>query len=204
MKYNGKKGERMKYGYIGVGKYRKSTHGRIYEVWRDMLRRCYDDKRQIKSPTYKGCTVCEEWHNFQNFAKWYEENYYEIEGQRMHLDKDILFKGNKIYSPQTCIFVPQRINLLFTKSNAIRGLYPIGIDFHKKSGKLRVRCDIYEENCKKRICLGMFLPSETEEAFAVYKKFKENYIKQVANEYKDFIPKKLYDALYVYEVEITD
>ena len=65
------------------------------------------------------CSVYEGWHNFQNFAKWYEDNYYEIEEEQMHLDKDILVKGNKVYSPDTCVFVPETINGLFVKSNAI-------------------------------------------------------------------------------------
>lgn len=194
----------MKYGYTGKGNYKKSTHKKIYEIWRDMLRRCYDEKRLKKYPTYRGCEVCEEWHNFQNFAQWYEENYYEIEGQKMCLDKDILIKGNKIYSPQTCMFVPHRINVLFTKSNNIRGEYPIGIDYQKRSDKLRVRCEICEEGYKKRIYLGVFPPNEIEKAFMAYKTFKEKYIKQVADEYKDLIPDKLYKALYIYEVEITD
>lgn len=104
-------------GYLGDGHYkskirRKSTP--YYHTWRHMLERCYSKKYQEKHPTYKGCVVAEEWHNFQNFAKWYEDNYYEVEGQIIDLDKDILVKGNKTYSPQTCVFAPQSINKLFT------------------------------------------------------------------------------------------
>ena len=91
-------------GYIGIGKYvahvkRKPT--KSYDTWIGMLRRCYSEKSFIRRPTYKDVTVCEEWHNFQTFVKWYEENY--IEG--FHLDKDLLSKGNKIYSPETCCFI---------------------------------------------------------------------------------------------------
>ena len=94
-------------GVTGQGEYshlvRKinGKHTKVYSVWHDMLGRCYNKKYQEKKPTYIGCTVCEEWHNFQNFAKWYEENYYEVNNEEMALDKDILIKGNKIYSPQT-------------------------------------------------------------------------------------------------------
>ena len=116
-------------GYIGEGKYKVSEngeHNKCYYTWKSMLGRCYDEKFKEKNPTYKSCKVCDEWHNFQNFAKWYYDNYYEVEGERIHLDKDILVKGNKIYSPENCIFVPERINTLFTKNNSKRGESVIG------------------------------------------------------------------------------
>ena len=84
-----------------------------------MLKRCYDPKYQEKEPTYKGCTVENHLLNFQHMCKWLEENYYEIPGETMCLDKDILCKGNKIYSRNTCIFVPERINLLFVKHEKV-------------------------------------------------------------------------------------
>ena len=80
-----------------------------------MLSRCYSNKQQKRQSSYKGCTVCSEWLNFKNFSDWYESHFYQIEGQKMCVDKDILFKGNKIYSPQTCCIVPNEINVLFTK-----------------------------------------------------------------------------------------
>lgn len=103
-------------GFLGQGVYIASVRGKQtgeYMTWVSMFTRCYDSKYQIKQPTYIGCTVHPEWHNFQNFAKWYEENYIE----NFHLDKDILVPGNKIYGPDTCCFVPQVINNLFIKRN---------------------------------------------------------------------------------------
>ncbi len=193
-------------GFIGEGIYNKSNYPHIYEVWRGMLRRCYDNKRQIIQPTYKGCAVCEEWHNFQNFAKWYEEHYYEIEGQRMHLDKDILVKGNKIYSPQTCIIVPQTINSLFIKSDKIRGEYPIGVHLDVGDNKLIVQMNTYDAstNQRKYICLARCEINEPFKAFFIYKKEKEKEIKKIANMFKDCIPEILYNALYNYKVEIND
>ena len=91
-------------GYLAEGKYKPKENGKhtkVYKTWKDMLGRCYDTKIQEKYPTYKDCKVDKNWHNFQNFAKWYYDNYYEVEGERMELDKDILFKHNKIYSPET-------------------------------------------------------------------------------------------------------
>ena len=196
-------------GYMGQGKYSSRENNKktdCYNTWYKMIERCYDEKYHKKYSTYIDCEVCEEWLCFQNFAKWYEEYYYEIEGQRMHLDKDILVKGNKIYSPDTCIFVPLRINELFTKSNAIRGEYPIGIYYCKQTNKLKVQCNIYDNKlCKeKRIGLGCFSLNKPFQAFTTYKNFKENYIKQVADEYKELIPLKLYKAMYEYQVEIND
>ena len=195
-------------GYIGEGKYSYLTlkneekkHSKCYNTWKDMLKRCYDKKYQSKKPTYIGCTVCEEWHNFQNFAKWYEENYYEVDSETMHLDKDILIKNNKIYSSQTCTFVPQRINSLFKKSYKQNNL-PIGVSWINRDSVYRSYCSIYKNNKQKNVYLGDFINKE--QAFQCYKRFKENYIKEVAEEYKNLIPTKLYEAMYKYEVEITD
>lgn len=91
-------------GFIGVGRYKPSSgnkNTKAYSIWSNMLKRCYCHKTQRRQPTYKGCTVCVEWHNYQNFAKWFEVNY--IKG--LHLDKDIRSQGEKVYSPETCMFV---------------------------------------------------------------------------------------------------
>jgi len=187
-------------GYLGEGKYIANINGkhtRTYTIWKGMFDRCYNIKYQLRLPTYINCTVCEEWYNFQNFGKWYDENYYEIENHMMSLDKDILIKGNKIYSPETCIFVPQNINTLFIRHGIHRGKYPIGVTIEGK--KFYASCKNHKG---KRTRLGTH--NTPEEAFDAYKKYKENIIKQVAEEYKDRIPKKLYDAMLKYEVEITD
>ena len=173
-----------------------------YLVWHSMLERCYSDECQKKNPTYKGCTVCSEWHIYSNFKKWYNDNYYEIGTERMALDKDILVKGNKTYSPDTCVFVPQNINTLFTKCNKARGKYPIGVTFNKNKNKYTVFCNIFYNAKSKLKHLGYY--NTIEDAFNAYKEFKEKRIKQVADYYKDKIPDKLYEAMYNYKVEITD
>ena len=120
----------------------------------------------------------------------------------MALDKDILVKGNKTYSPNTCVFVPQNINTLFIKSNKIRGKYPIGVTFNKDKNKYQAQCNtlINGKNMKKTLRLY----NTIEEAFNAYKQFKEANIKQIADYYKENIPDKLYEAMYNYKVEITD
>ena len=190
-------------GYLGVGEYKAWENGKdtkVYKAWKNMLQRCYDSKLHMKHPTYFNCTVCDEWLNFQNFAAWYEENYYEIEDKVMCLDKDILVKGNKIYGPDTCVFVPQEINLLFTKRDAARGESPIGVSIRTDR-----RRNMFQAYCRvngKLKHIGYY--SSPEEASAAYKEFKEELIKSIADEYKEYIPDKLYDAMYNYEVSLFD
>lgn len=190
-------------GYLGEGKYKVSKngkHSRIYTTWHSILVRCYSEEYHNRQSTYVNCKASEEFLNFQNFGNWDEDNYYEIEGEKMCLDKDILVKGNKIYSPETCIFVPERINLLFTRLTNRKGKLPLGVKL-TTYGKYRA---VYSDNRLERKDINLGVYSTPEEAFEVYKEFKEKYIKEVADEYKDKIPQKLYDAMYNYEVEITD
>ena len=189
-------------GYLGEGPYSSRENGKatkLYNTWKNMLKRCYDPKLHEKEPTYIGCTVCDEWLNFQNFALWYDENYYEIPGQRMALDKDILIKGNKIYSPDACCFTPQNINTLFTKRDNDRGDCPVGVYYDKQSKKYKAKCSLGTGRQKH---LGYYDTSE--EAFNAYKEFKEAYIKKVANDYIEDIPFELYRAMINYEVDIDD
>lgn len=194
-------------GYYGQGKYKSRENNKITDVyrrWKNMLERCYDPYviNKDSNLTYADCFVCEEWLCFQNFAEWWYKNVYNCNNERMELDKDILIKGNKIYSPETCLIVPQRINTLFIKQQRKRGEYPIGICTYcnKEYKYLRVQCNTLE----KKESLGYFPIDKPFQAFTCYKNFKENYIKQVADEYKDLIPTKLYEALYKWEVEIND
>jgi hypothetical protein len=179
-------------GYFGIGKYSYKTHRKIYDIWSKILQRCYDLKCQEKYPTYKGCLVDEKWHNFQVFAEWYETKCKE----NFDLDKDILFKGNKIYSSTTCTFVPHEINGILIKKDANRGKYPIGV--HKVGSRFKAQININS----KKVGLGTF--NTIEEAFQAYKIAKEQYIKELAEKYKEEITKQTYEALINYQVEITD
>lgn len=192
-------------GYIGEGKYKVSENGkktRAYSTWNSMLQRCYDKKYHRKEPTYKDCEVSEEWHNFENYAKWYYDNYYEVEGETMELDKDILFKHNKIYSPETCIFVPKTINSLFVKRQNSRGESVIGTT--PKNGRYQVQCNIINPKTSKSKKEYLGICDTQEKAFEIYKYYKERNIKEIADYYKSLIPQNLYNALYNYEVEFDD
>ena len=170
------------------GKYIKE-----YYLWRSMLRRCYDEKYTDKNSTYKGCTVAEGWRYLSNFKEWCN-NQIGFGNEGWQLDKDILIKGNKIYSEDTCCFVPQEINIIFTDRYAIKGEYPIGVYYNKTSRKYIARISKY--GCLKHI--GIF--TSVEEAASAYKKEKESHIKDVANIWKDALDPRAYDAMMKYSI----
>lgn len=185
-------------GYFGVGRFKskiKGVRNKQYQIWINMIKRCYSTKQIERNLTYKDVTVCEEWHNFQNFAEWYEENYNPEYMEGWHLDKDILVKGNKVYSPETCTLVPKEINNLFKKYNIINKIYPTGVVYHSRDKKFYISFVKKGHTCS--------FPS-VEEAFQAYKTAKEKHIKEVADKWKDLITKQTYQAMYNYKVEITD
>lgn len=174
-------------GYIGVGKYKTGTntkHTEEYQNWTCMIRRCYDVKlKERYSAYYGGCIVCDEWHNFQTFAEWWNAHIYRVGTERMHLDKDILFNGNRLYSPETCLIVPQRINMMFMKKpnkyNLPNGILPMA------NGRYSAR---YGGNH-----IGNF--DTLELAVQAHDIEKKKALKELAKEYKEEIPNKLYKAL---------
>ena len=169
-----------------------------YKIWKRVLCRCYSVGYQKVQPTYIDCSVSENFRYLEYFKEWCNNqigfNSVDEKGKPFALDKDILFKGNKIYSEEACAFVPQEINGLFIKRDKLRGDYPIGVSFRKDGGMFRATL-----NNKH---LGRF--NTAEQAFQVYKTAKEAYIKEVANKWKDKIDLRVYNALMKYEVEITD
>lgn len=185
-------------GYIGEGEHKSGRYDKDYKAyvsWRGVVERCYSKKYQAKRPTYIGCVLCDEWHNFSKFKLWFDDNYYEIDGVTSHLDKDILLYGNKLYSPDTCVFVPARINSLFTSSIVRRGTSPVGVNWDNREEKFVAKCNIGTEGRKH---LGYY-DSEIE-AFEVYKKYKGDYVKKEADRYRQLIPEKLYFALLNYPI----
>ena len=167
---------------------------KAYRDWNNMLQRCYGKSNFPSKPAYKECVVCEEWHSFLKFREWFDENY--IEGY--FLDKDVLIKGNKIYSPNACCYIPSFINTLLLNCRSARGKYPIGVQKHKYGFCAK----LWKQG--KQYYIGFY--KNQEDAFSAYKQAREEYIKEVAQEYfdKGEIDKRVYDALMNYKVEITD
>lgn len=115
-------------GFIGVGKHKARINGKqvlSYRRWKSMIDRCYGHSALSRNPTYKDCSVCKEWHNYQNFADWYYKNYPD-DGKEYHLDKDIKVSGNRIYSPEFCTFVTPRENIEFSLSGVFKFISPKG------------------------------------------------------------------------------
>jgi hypothetical protein len=192
-------------GMIG-SKYPKSINNKItkeYNTWSGMLRRCFDAEHKENHPTYKDAICCDEWLLYENFYEWLhrQENFDKwILLDKSAIDKDILIKGNKIYSPDTCCLVPLVVNNLFIKSDASRGDLPIGV-VKKRNGFLSRCCNPITN---QRDCLGTY--TTPNDAFLAYKTHKECLIKKVAQiEYDNGnINNQCYNAMMNYEVEITD
>jgi hypothetical protein len=179
-------------GYLGEGQHKATNENKAYVFWKNMIHRCYSDNTQLRQPTYYGCSVVEEWHNLQVFCDWYYLNYIED----FVIDKDLLIKGNKIYGPDTCCFIPQEINNLLTDSKYVRGEYPIGV---RKQSK---RFQAYISINKKVTIIGTF--DTIEEAFENYCIHKEKRIKEVANKWKDKLKIDVYEKILQYKKLITD
>lgn len=187
---------------FGIGPYNSHDHVDAYRTWSQMLTRCYSSIFQRNRPTYKGCRVCAEWHNFQSFAKWF---YAQKRQNGWVLDKDIILKGNKTYCSDYCAFVPAVVNTLFCKTQSKRNHLPIGVHVtHQKIKGYTYEYIVAQCNSgdNKHKYLGTF--PTVEQAFFAYKTYKESIIKQIAEKYKNQIDDKVYNAMLTYQVEATD
>ena len=169
-----------------------------YALWYDMLVRCYSGSFKKKYPTYEGCEVSDNFKSYEYFYEWcHKQIGFGNEGWQ--LDKDLLIKGNKVYSETTCVFLPNEINSLLTRREALRGEYLIGVYWNKTANAFKAQVN---KGKGKQEYLGVF---KTEiEAFNAYKQAKEAFVKEQANEWKGKIDERAYNALMNYTVEITD
>lgn len=152
-------------GFDAIGKklYKLAWMCPFYSVWHNMITRCYSSSYQKRQPSYVGCKVDTRWLRFSTFKSWMITQPWEGNG----LDKDILFPGNRVYSPDACVFVTQRVNSFLAERGNDRGEYPIGVGLHKQSGLFRARCGDTEGG---RQNLGYFqTPEEAHQAWLSYK-----------------------------------
>ena len=190
---------------FGVGitgtKYPPTINGaqtKEYVLWKHMLERCYSDTYKKKQPTYEGCEVSDNFKSYTYFYEWCNKQM-GFDNEYWQLDKDLLIKGNKFYSEDSCVFLPKEINSLLTKSNKTRGEHLIGVCWYKKDKAFVARVN---KNKGGSEYLGSF---NTElEAFKAYKKAKESFIKEQANKWKGEIDERAYNALMNYEVSTND
>ena len=189
----------------GVGINNKTRPARVdgkivkeYDLWQSMLSRCFSEKFKTRCPTYKGCNVSDNFLNYTLFYDWCQTQTgfgkVDEKGRYWQLDKDLLFTDNKTYSETTCVFVPQEINLFFIDRGNDRGEYPVGVSFHKASGKFMARCWV---NGKQQH-LGYF--NTPDDAFMVYKPFKEALCKQLALKWQHEIDERLFNTMMRWEV----
>lgn len=192
-------------GFIGQGdaplKLEDKPHP-IYRSWRGMFIRSYSNNYHKTRPTYKGCSVAEEWHDYQVFYEWAKVNY----RTGYQLDKDILIKGNKVYSKETCSYVPQEVNMIVNDNESRRGDCPLGVSKRKKKGTQEFN-GLFTVGCstpKGLLYLGRYTCEV--EGFSKYKEFKELLYKVYAEAYyeRGMITKGICDALMKREVFITD
>lgn len=153
----------------------KTEEMAVKRTWFRMKARCYNWSTHKRKPSYIGCTVADEWMRYENFREWMISQ----DWKGNHLDKDIIKPGNKVYSPETCCFVPIAINNILNKRRAGRGKYPIGVSYDKKKSKYMAQMKRYG----KKINLGWF--KNEADASAEYKKAKKQYLIDVADSLVD-------------------
>ena len=175
-----------------------SRNTKEYTLWVGMLQRCYSDTYQKKHPTYIGCEVSDNFLHYEYFYDWCQKQV-GFGKCGFQLDKDLLTKGNKVYSEDSCVFIPSEINTVLIKSTASRGEYLIGVSWHKTKKAFIAQVG---KSKGKQEHLGCF---KTEiEAFDAYKQAKESFVKEQAEKWKGKIDERAYEALMSYKVEITD
>ena len=168
-----------------------------YALWLAMIQRCYNPAAHLKRPRYEGCEVSTYFKLYSNFAEWCGSQVgFNIQG--FDLDKDLLVKGNKLYSESTCVFIPKEINIALEKANKLRGDLPIGVSYNSQRGKYAAHMKV---NGRSK-SLGRY--ATVGEAFIAYKAAKERHLKALADKWKDQIDLRAYKALINYEVSIDD
>ncbi len=149
-----------------------------YSKWVDLLKRVYCSKYHTKQPTYKGCTMEDGWHSLTEFKCWYDNNL--VVGHGSHLDKDFLVVGNKHYSPDTCVLIPNLVNnFINTGANILKldSTLPIGVSTTSKEGIYRSRCS----DPFKRYPAEISRHSCPDEAHLAWKERKHQYACELAD-----------------------
>ena len=153
----------------------------FYAKWKHMLERCYRPKHHLIHPSYRGCSVVEEWHTFSNFKAWMQTQ--DWEGKE--LDKDLKVFGNKVYGPDTCMFIPPLINTFINVPTV--GKYKVGVSYDhcRIQNKYQARIRKYG----KHYHVGYF--NTEDEAHEAYNEKRKEYMLEVAENSEPKIKKLL-------------
>lgn len=189
-----------KYGTLGVGRHTSSVNGvqtKTYTVWSDLVARCCSDEWKTRRPEHLHTDMCTDWLDFQVFAEWYETQpcFGLFNAQ---IDKDLLGKSSRMYAPSTTCLLPRVINNVLKTCSKQRGTLPIGVTYKGQIKPYRACLSIHG----KTVCFGSY--STTEEAFAAYKQGKEDYVKTLALQFREFLPNNAFDALMNFSVSVLD
>ena len=177
-------------GFVGEGGTKAGKGLSSYTVWSCMLGRCYNPSvREYNRYGGRGITVCDEWHNYQNFRSWYDKYY--IDGYQV--DKDLKVPDSKQYSPDTCIFISSEVNKLLISNNKFRSEYGVGVH-PRPNGKFQAAYSCFS----KITHLGTF--DTADEAFLAYKEAKESHIRVMADLHREVLHKDAYNTLMNWEV----
>lgn len=186
----------------GVPVFKQGIKVKEYALWQSILQRCYAQKRGLRNNNYSDCCVSENFKSYSFFYDWCQTQIgfgtVDSDGRAWCLDKDILFKRNRVYSEDNCVFVPQEINALLLRKQKNRGVYPIGVSLHKQRQRYTASCGING----KVTHIGIY--DTPYEAFLSYKSAKEQQIQTVAEKHKEELDYRAYKALLEYQIEITD
>lgn len=177
------------------------SNKKAYTIWHGIYNRCY-----CYDSAYEESFMCELWKNDKDaFAEWWSSEYYEVPGESMTVDKDLLFPGNKEYCPEKCCILPQTLNTMLSnckkhrlpKWKKSRMNLPLGVRYDSSKNMYygEIKPFGYDEIVRLRDW------NTPEEAFAEYKKHKQADILIMADKYKNYIPKKIYDALLKVDVK---
>lgn len=179
-------------GFEGSGDFSVTVNGirtRTYATWAGMISRCYRTDNP-KYSTYEDCSVCEEWHNYQNFAAWLVNQVGWSSNEDWNLDKDIILEGNRLYSPETCAWVPRKINNILPSARKKLSSHPVGVWKSKTSGKFHAYCTNY---AGERVFLGSF--DREDDALKVRVDYKNSVLRDAAMRWKGKIDDKVYIKL---------
>ena len=162
-------------GYIGSGPYSFKENIVAYRRWCAMICRVYRPTTERIKRSYEDCSVDPRWHNFQNFAEWYQQQPYNNQSG-YELDKDLILEGNKVYGPETCCLIPSVLNLAITFIKTNR----LAIGVFKEGNKF-----VAETRMKSSLVRRLGVYDNLEDAKYRYLEFRWSYIMTLAGHLHD-------------------
>ncbi|AGH32233.1 HNH endonuclease [Vibrio phage 11895-B1] len=178
------------------GKYVITGECPVYSTWKDLVRRCYNESFKASHPCYINTTMSEDWLRFSIFKSWVdkvtEKDYYDIDGKKLRLDKDLLIPNNKHYSPDTCVMVSVKVNnfiLSGLNRNSQGKNLPRGVILNKVRGIYQVFCkDPFNRNSK-------FIGESSDLGYCerLYTTTKLNYLKDLYK--RNYLNLDLYEKI---------